>query len=123
VNTEENILSATGPIFCACAKEVCHRKCLKPPFNQQVTPKLSCDKCKAKHPKCEPYFCNENKGSKKRYFSLCLIILSKSEKPDPAAIPSKQEQYEELQALKQVVLDMSEKMKDMSRQITELKEQ
>ena len=38
-------------------------------------------------------------------------------------MPSKQEQYEELQALKQVVLDMSEKMKDMSRQITELKEQ
>jgi hypothetical protein len=34
-------------------------------------------------------------------------------------MPSKQEQYEEL---KQVVLDMSEKMKDMSRQITELKE-
>ena len=35
-------------------------------------------------------------------------------------MPSKQEQYEEL---KQVVLDMSEKMKDMSRQINELKEQ
>ncbi len=46
---------------------------------------------------------------------------SKSEKHEPAAMPSKQEQYEELQALKQVVLD--EKMKDMSRQIIELKEQ